>query len=321
MSPAANGLEVGILLVPYTGAMAGETPRWRHLREMAERAEDVGFDSLWVPDHLLLRSADVTGGAWECCSLLAGLAVATERIKLGTAVISTAFRNPALLAKIASTVNEISGGRLTVGLGAGWNEPEFHAYGYPIDHRYSRFAEAIEIFHGLITTGRVDFEGRYHSARECELAPYDPSERPDIMIGSSGRRMMELAARYADTWNVWLPRGGMHPIGRSHPDEIPPLRAQLDDACSRVGRDPATLARTAAVAVDLAGDGRGLVAKWGQVISGQPEHVAETILRFGAEGISSVIVAVDPMSAAGIEALAPVLAGVRAATTASGSRS
>jgi alkanesulfonate monooxygenase SsuD/methylene tetrahydromethanopterin reductase-like flavin-dependent oxidoreductase (luciferase family) len=316
MSRAVNRLDVGILLVPYTGAMAGETPRWQHLRDMAQRAEDVGFDSVWLPDHLLLRSGNLSGGAWECCSLLAGLAVATERVKLGTAVISTAFRNPAMLAKIVSTVNEMSGGRLIVGLGAGWNEPEFHAFGYPTDNRYSRFAEALEIFHGLITTGRVDFEGRFYSAPDCELAPYDPAQRPGIMIGSTGRRMIELAARYADTWNVWLPRGGMDPIGRSHPDEIPPLQARVDAACSAVGRDPATLDRTAAVAVDMAGDGRGLVSHWGEVITGSSQHVAETLLRFGQEGISSVIVAVDPMSLAGIEALAPAVAAVKAANTA-----
>ena len=196
-----------MVLVPYSGSLDGRTPSWNDLSSAALLAEDAGFDSVWIPDHLMFRSEDRTGGAWESCSLLAALGAATSLITLGSAVIATAFRNPALLAKIASTIDEITGGRFVLGIGAGWNEPEFDAYGYPKDHRVDRFAESIEIIAPLLRTGRADFEGTYHTARDCVLEPRREGTGPPIMIGTLGARMMEIAARHADRWNAWLPRG------------------------------------------------------------------------------------------------------------------
>src|SRR5262245_19852203 len=142
--------QIGLIL-PYSDLyLGGITPHWSDLAALAQLAEDVGFDSVWVPDHLLFRFPGVaTGGAWECWSLLAALAAVTSRVALGPIVTCTAYRNPALLAKIAATVDEISGGRLILGLGAGWHEPEYHAFGYPFDHRFDRFEEALTIITGL----------------------------------------------------------------------------------------------------------------------------------------------------------------------------
>jgi len=144
---------------------AGETLRWAELLAMAQTAEAVGFDSLWLADHLLMRFSlpdleDRIIGAWDCWSLLAALAAGTERIALGTLVSCTGYRNPALLAKMADTIDEISGGRLILGLGAGWYEPEYRAFGYPYDHRVSRFAEALQIIVPLLRTGTVDVQGQ-----------------------------------------------------------------------------------------------------------------------------------------------------------------
>src|SRR5687768_1651833 len=195
------------LILPYTDLyLDGATPHWSDLATQVRLAEDVGFDSVWVPDHLLFRfPGGATGGAWDCWSLLAALAAVTSRVALGPIVTCTGYRNPALLAKIADTIDEISGGRLILGLGAGWNEAEFHAFGYPFDHLASRFEEALTIITGLLRQGRVDFAGTYYQARECELRLRGP--RPNglpIMIGTTGARMLGLTAQHADAWNAWF---------------------------------------------------------------------------------------------------------------------
>ncbi len=171
---AGRPLKVGLHLPNIAGMHPAGVAHWSELLAIARRAEEVGFDSLWVADHLLMRFPgweDRPLGVWEGWSLLAALAAATDRITLGPLVACTAYRNPALLAKIAATVDDISGGRLILGLGAGWHEPEYTAFGYPYDHLGSRFDEALTIIAALLRDGHVDFVGRYYQARECELRP------------------------------------------------------------------------------------------------------------------------------------------------------
>src|SRR5215211_254506 len=198
-------LKVGLILPDTEREMGGETARWSDLVVMARMAEDLGFDSIWNADHLIYRFPDKdVQGPWESWSLLAALAAVTSRVEIGPLVSCTSFRNPALLAKTADTVEEISGGRLILGLGAGWHEPEYIAFGYPFDHRVGRFAEAIRIIAGLLREGRVDFEGTYYQARDCELRPRGPrTSGPPIMIGTTGDRMLRLTAEFADLWNAW----------------------------------------------------------------------------------------------------------------------
>ena len=149
--------------------------RWPELREMAVTAERIGLDSIWVGDHLLYRGdGSPARGPWEAWSTLAALAAVTERVEIGPLVASTSFHNPAMLAKKAATIDEISGGRLILGLGAGWNEVEYAAYGFPFDHRVSRFEEAFTIVRRLLTTGRCDFHGTYFQLDDCELLPRGP---------------------------------------------------------------------------------------------------------------------------------------------------
>ena len=259
-------LKVGINLPTVEGTMAGKTANWADLLAFAQRAEALGFDSLWVPDHLLLRWQEQTHGIWECWSLLAALAAVTSRVELGPLVACTAFRSPALLAKMADTVDEISGGRLIVGLGAGWNGPEDLAFDAPSDHRVDRFEEALQIIVPLLRTGHVDFEGKYYQARDCELQPRGPRPSgPPIMIGAKGPRMLRLAATYADLWNAEGPL--------RHPEDIIPLRAAGDVACAEIGRDPATLGRSASVVVNLP----MAQAQSEQPQPMSPEEVAETL--------------------------------------------
>src|SRR5262245_58433570 len=177
--PTKRPLKIGVFLPFAEYMMGGETSRWTDLMAMTQRAEELGYDSAWLGEHLLARFPEpvewagghATLGAWNCWSLLAALAAVTKRIELGPLVACTSFHNPALLAKMADTVEEISGGRLILGLGAGWHAPEYQAFGYPFDHRASRFEEAITIIHSLLRTGQIDFAGQYYQARECELRP------------------------------------------------------------------------------------------------------------------------------------------------------
>jgi probable F420-dependent oxidoreductase len=280
--------------------------RWPELRDMARVAEHVGFDSLWVGDHLLFRDPGLPPrGPWEAWSVLAALAAVTERVSLGPLVASAGFHNPAMLAKKAATVDEISGGRLILGLGAGWNEAEYRAFGFQFDHRVARFEEAFTIIRGLLRDGAVDFVGQYHQARDCVLLPRPVRPNgPPIMLGTIGPRMLRQAAAHADGWNAWFTWFGNRPEG------LATLRPKVDAACASVGRDPSTLERTAAVLVQV---GEGDVARRGgpqeraPAVRGTPEELAGALRDFAAEGIFHVQLVVDPITADSIERLAPVL--------------
>lgn len=281
--------------------------RWPDLRGMALRAEELGFDSVWTGDHLLYRRPgdDRARGPWEAWTLLAALAAITSRVTLGPLVAATAFHAPAMLAKQAATVDEISGGRLVLGLGAGWNETEFAAFGFPFDRRISRFAEAFTIIRTLLREGAIDFAGEFYTVRDCELAPRPRPGGPPLMIGSTGPRMLEIAAPHVDAWNAWFDAFGNRPAG------IAALRDRVDAAARAAGREPAAIERTVAVMVRLPG-GRGRVqgdvAQSAQPpVEGSAEEIAATLRAFAAEGIAHVQLVVDPITLASIEALAPVL--------------
>jgi probable F420-dependent oxidoreductase len=272
---------------------------------MAQRAEDVGFDSFWLPDHLLFRFPRVhQQGAWDVWSLLAAVAATTERIEIAPLVACTSFRNPALIAKMADTIDEISGGRLILGLGAGWHEPEYAAFGFPYDHRVSRFEEAIQIITALLRRGHVDFEGAYYTARDCELRPRGPRpEGPPILVGGNGERMLRLTARYADAWNA---------DRQNDVAAVQALNERVDDACRDVGRDPATLARIIGIQVDLLNETRQPMQprQWVKnpwPLTGTPEDLAAQIREYANARVEHMMVWVDPVSVAGIEAFAPVL--------------
>lgn len=306
-------MKIGVHLPFSERQMQGVTPGWRDIVGIAQRAEDVGFDSLWIADHLLFRFEGIEPrGGWECLSLLSALAASTKRVELGTLVVCTSFRNPALLAKMFDTIEEISGGRLIMGIGAGYHEPEYKAFGYPYDHRVSRFEEAVQIISSLLKTGQVDFAGKYYEARECELRPRGPrAGGPPIMIGTRGERMLRLTAKYADIWNGWIA------FGASRPSEVPPLREVVDAACREIGRDPATLERTLTVLVDYIGTPDLPVRvirpdSAPEPIMGSPTEIAAALRAFTAEGISHIQVVLQPNNMEGIERFAPVIEALKA---------
>lgn len=280
---------------------------WPEMRDMAVAAESVGFDSIWLGDHLLYRGPDGVTGPWEAWSMLAALAAVTERVQLGPFVASTSFHNPAMLAKKAATVDEISGGRLILGLGAGWNEVEYAAFGFPFDHRVDRFAEAFTIIRTLLREGAIDFEGRYYTARDCELVPRPRPGGPALMIGSTGPRMLDITLPHVDLWNVW------HAWHGNSPEGFAEVNANIDAACRAVGRDPGEVERTTAVYWQLPGGAGRVQANPDRdsatPLSGGPDELAAVLRSFADAGADQVQLILDPITIESIE-------GVQAALTA-----
>ena len=281
-------MKIGLMLPIGQQELLREPGSWGPLKEMALAAEAGGLDSVWCADHLLFRRADEPGtdGIHEAWTILSAVAAITSRVEIGPLVLCAPFRNPALTAKMATTLDEVSGGRFTLGLGCGWHEPEFDAFGYPFDHRVGRFAEALEIIVPLVRTGSVTFEGRYHRAVDAAIVPRGPRpDGPPILIAGMRPRMLDLVARHADHWNAaWY----------GHPDEAHELRerlGRLHAALESAGRDPATLEKSAGifVAVTEADDDRPENA-----ISGSTEEIARALAGYEALGIGHLIVHLWP---------------------------
>jgi alkanesulfonate monooxygenase SsuD/methylene tetrahydromethanopterin reductase-like flavin-dependent oxidoreductase (luciferase family) len=261
---------------------------YRVIRDMAVSGEAAGFDSLWVYDHLLFRFDGEETGIHECWTILSAVAEATSRASLGTLVMCTEFRNPGLLAKMAATLDHVSDGRLILGIGCGWHDPEYVAFGYPTDHKVGRFDDSVTIIHSLLRTGRADHDGTFHSVKDLALIP---PARPDlpILIAAKRPRMLDLTARYADAWNLaWF---GL-------PDErLTASRADLQAALERANRDPETIEITVGVEVrfpDVATsppEGSGLSAS---PVNGTPDGIAEAFAAHEAWGADHLIIALDP---------------------------
>lgn len=302
-SSRVRPLKVGLILPETERQMNGGSARWRDLLQMAQLGEEIGVDSLWFTDHLIHREpGEEPRGMWECWSLISALAAVTEKPEIGTLVLCAGFRNPALLAKMADTVEEISNGRLILGIGAGWNKPEYDAFGYPFDHRTERFAEALTVITGLLRDGHIDFDGTYYQARDCELRPRGPRPQgPPIMVGASqaGPRMLELTARHADGWNTWFSSTGNSVAG------LLPLLERVDAACAAVGRAPQSLPRSAAVIVEVGPHEPS--AMTGTPLSGSPSEIAAGLRAYADAGVSHLQVWLEPNTLEGIAAFAPVL--------------
>lgn len=276
---------------------------WSEMRDIALTIEDCGFDSIWTGDHLLYRDERGALGPFEAWTTLAALAEATSRVELGPLVAATSFHAPAMIAKFASTIDEISGGRLILGLGAGWNRVEYDAFGFSYEQRVSRFEEAFTIIRTLIRDGAIDHSGEFFELRDMELKPSARSDMK-ILIGSNGPRMLRATMAHADMWNSWFLGFGNEASG------LGPLTTIVDEACRDVGRDPGDVERTVAVYVQLdRGTGRrpGDDERTGAApIRGSREEMAAALRAFGDVGISHLQVVLDPIDAAGVAELAEV---------------
>jgi len=258
--------------------------RYRDIENLALAAERIGFDSFWLPDHLIYQPHEPDElGCWELFTCLGALARSTSRIALGSFVAATTFRNPALLAKMADTLDEISDGRFLLGLGAGNWEPEHTAFGYPFNNRASRFEEVIQIVAPLLRDGRVDFHGSYYQAEDCVLRPRGPSPSgPPILVGAKGERMLRIIARHADAYIAIWP---------SDPLEVSQLKEKMVAVCSDVGRDPETLGLTVGTFVQLPEHDEPANDR---AIRGSYEEIAVTLQTFAAVGVEHLVIDFRP---------------------------
>jgi alkanesulfonate monooxygenase SsuD/methylene tetrahydromethanopterin reductase-like flavin-dependent oxidoreductase (luciferase family) len=238
MSPRA--LRVGVQLPEVERDV-----RWPEYLAMARAAEEVGFDSIWLGDHLLYRGdGREERGPWEAWTLLSALAAVTERVRIGPLVACASFHPPGLIAKMAATVDEVSGGRFTLGLGSGSVEGEHMIFGLPVERRVSRFEESFGIVRRLLAGERVTFDGTYFTTDDAVLLP-EPARRVPLMAGSIGERMLGITLPHVDVWNTWYTWYGNTPEGFAE------LNARIDDAARQAGRDSADIARSACVLVEL----------------------------------------------------------------------
>ncbi len=293
---SVGSMKIGLFLDTGDEGLQGRTPRFSELVEMAHAVEEVGLDSLWLCDHLIFRFPErPERGVWEVFTLLSALAAHTTRIDLGTMVVCTSFRPPALVAKMADTIDEISAGRLILGLGAGWHKPEYDAFGYPFDHLAGRFEEAIQIIAPLLREGHVDFQGQYYQVNDAVLRPRGPSQTgPRILIAGHRPRMLGLTARYADAWNTaW----------HVDPSEMEERVAAFREACAASGRE-----------VELTAGGQVRLAVGGKSergMSGSPESIAQQIQRFAEAGVTHLILTLDPAGVESIRQLGQIVSLVR----------
>jgi probable F420-dependent oxidoreductase len=302
MMQGGTGRRMKIGAFSRTGerTLNGQRVRFDDIKELTVAAEAVGFDSFWLPDHFIFRPHEPEQlGCWEVFTFLSALASVTATIALGPFVAATSFRNPALLAKMADALDEISGGRFILALGAGNWEPEHTAFGYPFDHRAGRFEEAMQIIAPLLREGRIDFHGKYYEVTECVLRPRGPSPSgPPIWVGARGERMLRIIARHADAYNaIW-------PI---NPAQVTERWEKMVTVCKEVGRDPATLALTVGAFVHPPEGGRP--ADDDRAISGTYEEIAAQMQAFAAVGVRHLIVDFRPdISVRTIEEFGHVLA-------------
>jgi probable F420-dependent oxidoreductase len=275
--------------------------RWPEYLALARAAEAAGFDSIWLGDHLLYRGdGGPERGPWEAWTLLAALAAQTERVRLGPLVACAGFHPPGLIAKMAATIDEVSGGRFVLGLGAGWNQQEFSAFGIPYDRRVSRFEEAFAIVRGLLAGERVTLAGRHWQADDAVLLP-PPARRPPLMIGSNGPRVLGIALPYVDAWNTWYTDFGNTAEG------FAALSERISAAAREAGRAPEEIERSACVlvALDRSSKERDIDVP---PLEGSPERIAAGLRDLAEAGADEAILVVSPITERSIHTLADVVA-------------
>jgi probable F420-dependent oxidoreductase len=282
-------MKIGLMVFLANDRANNQKRPYETIRAIVQQAETDGFDSIWLPDHLMYRTPEgTTRGNCECWTMLAALAEATQRVELGTLVLCNSFRHPAILAKMATAVDEVSGGRLILGIGAGWNEPEYQAFGLPFDHRVDRFEEAVQILKPLLREGHVDFAGEYYQARNCDDLPRGPREAgPPLLVGGEGPRMLKLTAQYADLWNT----GYM-----GAPSTMTEKLAKIEAACRQVGRDPATLGITALIGVWFPDLQDKQPPFFDKPLIGTVQEIAAAMSGYAELGVQHIIFQYEPYS-------------------------
>jgi alkanesulfonate monooxygenase SsuD/methylene tetrahydromethanopterin reductase-like flavin-dependent oxidoreductase (luciferase family) len=296
--PMVRPLAVGVQLPE-----AEREAPWSEYVSMARAAEEVGFDSVWLGDHLLYRDpGDPERGPWDAWTMLAGLAAVTERVRLGPLVACLAFHPPGILARMAATVNQIAGERFTLGVGAGWNEPEFRAFGLPFDRLASRFEESFDVVRRLLAGERVTAHGAYVEVEDAVLYP-TLATPPRLMIGSTGERVLRASLPYVDAWNVWGPWCG------NDPDGFAAASADVGRIAADLGRDPAEVERSICVyaEVDVA-PGERAFEEDAPPLTGGAAGIAAGLRAFAEAGADEAILVLNVVTERSIRTLGDVLA-------------
>jgi F420-dependent oxidoreductase-like protein len=273
----------------------GAAQPYGDILEVARHAADTGWDGVYVADHFMPNTDGpaVTNPVLECATVLAALGAAVPRVRLGSLVYGNTYRHPAVLANMAATLDHVTGGRFTLGVGAGWQVNEHEQYGIelpPVKQLLDRFEEALQVLHGLLRQPRTTVDGRYYRLTDAVCEPKPVQDPLPILVGGGGeRRMLRIVARYADVWNTW---------GR--PDVIAHKSGVLDRFCAEVGRDPKAIARTAQ-ALTVVGQPLPEGAPM-PVIGGTPEQLARDVAGYREIGLDELVVP-DRMLGTGAERL------------------
>ena len=290
-------LRVGVQL-PEVERVVG----WPEYLAMARAAEEAGFDSVWLGDHLLYRDEGLPErGPWDAWTVMAALAAATERVVIGPLVACLAFHTPGQVARMSAAIDEISGGRFVLGVGSGWNEPEFRAFGVPFDHLASRFIESFEIIRRLLAGEHVTSEGRWPTVHDAVLLP-PPARTVPLMVGTLGPRQLAATLPHVGSWNTWFDRYG------NAADGFGPLNAQITAAAEAAGCDPAGIDRSACVLVSLGGETSERPGADVPPLAGDARHIAKALHDLAEAGADEAILVVDPITERSIRALGEALA-------------
>jgi len=303
-------MKVGVV-VPMSASDGGQMPTWQEVVGFAQHAEKRAFDSLWVCDHFISDPGDrPPEGIHEAWTILSALAASTTSVELGQLVMCASFRNPGLLAKMAATADTVSGGRLVLGLGAGWYDAEFTAFGYPTDHRVSRLEETIQILNGLLDGERVTFSGRFHAVQGAELLP-PPQRRIPVLVAGNGPRMLEITAKHADAWNTaWF---------GAPDDRLAERLAALAATLKANGRDLETIRRTVGVWVE---DPEVVTVAESdpEAFRGSIEDLSLVLQSYERLAIDDLVIGLTPMNTQSLDRLARARDRWRGGATSSGRR-
>jgi alkanesulfonate monooxygenase SsuD/methylene tetrahydromethanopterin reductase-like flavin-dependent oxidoreductase (luciferase family) len=289
-------MSLGLMIPIRECAMGGDTPRFEDLVIMATTARDVGFEVIWFGDHFTMGESEAMSGAWEAWTMMAAVAARVPRVQIGPLVSAASFRNPGIIAKMAEAIDEISGGRFILGLGAGWNATEYRQFGIPYDHRATRLEEALAIIRPLLRQGTATFQGRFLQADNAVNRPRGPrASGAPLLLGTNGDRLLKSVARYADAWNSdW----------ESDPARMAALIARVDAACDEAGRPRDTLVRTgsARFAMD------GASSRNAGMVTGSVEDMANRLAAFRDLGLRHLVCGLEPRTASTIAAFGEVIA-------------
>ena len=268
------------------GFWPGPNNSWSDTLALAKHAETTGWHGLWYADHFMPNAEDTSGPTSECWTTLAALGATVPRVRIGALVTGNTYRHPAVLAKMAANVDNISGGRCVLGLGAGWQENEHKAYGInfsTLGGRMNRFEEACQVVTGLFANAQTDFSGKYYQLTNAPLAPKPVQQPLPLLIGGGGeQRTLRIAAKYANEWNVW-----------GTPEVLSRKGAILDQYCQEIGRDPKSIKHSTQGMLVLTDDSAAverMKASGRPVIGGDGPGVRAIIEQYAEAGVDEVII-------------------------------